>query len=77
VIERIEVALGDRSYGIMVGEGLLGQAGRLIKPHLKEPRAFVVTDERVAELHLLALQRALEGEGIAPRPVIVPVGEGS
>ena len=41
MIERIEVALGERSYEILVGEGLLGEAGRLIRPHLKEPRAFV------------------------------------
>ncbi len=77
MIERIDVALGERSYEILVGEGLLGQAGRLIKPWLKEPRAFVVTDERVAELHLLALAHALESEGIVVRPVVMPPGEGS
>ena len=77
MIERIDVALGERSYRILVGEGLLGQAGRLIKPLLKEPRAFIVTDERVADLHLLTLVRALESEGIAARPVIMPPGEGS
>ncbi len=77
MIERIEVALGARSYEILVGEGLLGQAGRLIRPHLKEPRAFIVTDERVAGLHLLALARALESEGVTPRPVVLPPGEGS
>ena len=65
------------SYEILVGGGLLGQAGRSIKPLLREPRAFVVTDERVAELHLLALTRALESEGIAAHPVILPPGEGS
>ncbi|MCI0430579.1 MAG: 3-dehydroquinate synthase [Rhodospirillales bacterium] len=77
MIERIDVALGERSYQILVGEGLLGQTGRLIKPLLKEPRVFIVTDERVAELHLMAVIRALESEGIAGRPVIVPPGEGS
>jgi 3-dehydroquinate synthase len=77
VIERIEVALRERSYEIMVGEGLLGQSGRLIKPLLKEPRVFVVTDERVAALHLLGLTHALQHEGIAPQPVVLPPGEGS
>ncbi len=77
MIERINVALGERSYEILVGEGMLGQAGRLIKPWLKEPRAFVVTDERVAELHLLSLVHSLESEGIAARPVVMPPGEGS
>ena len=77
MIERIEVALGDRSYQILVGEGLLGEAGRLLKPLLKEPRAFIVTDQRVADLHLLPLVRALETEGVSPRPVVLPAGEGS
>ena len=77
MIERIEVALGDRSYEILVGEGLLGEAGRLVKRYLKEPRAFIVTDERVADLHLLALVRALESAGVEPRPVVVAAGEGS
>ncbi|HXV23339.1 MAG TPA: 3-dehydroquinate synthase [Alphaproteobacteria bacterium] len=77
VIERVNVALGQRSYEILVGEGLLGEAGRLIRPFLKERRAFVVTDERVADLHLLGLSRALETEGVAARPVVLPPGEGS
>ena len=77
MIERIEVALRERSYEILVGEGLLGQAGRLIRPLLKEQRVFIVTDERVAELHLLALSRALEREGIAPQLVVLPAGEGT
>jgi 3-dehydroquinate synthetase len=77
VIERIEVALGARSYEILVGESLLGEAGGLIKPHLKERRAFIVTDETVAELHLLALARGLETHGIDPHPVVLPPGEGS
>jgi len=77
VIERIEVALGARSYEILVGESLLGEAGGLIKPHLKERRAFIVTDETVAELHLLALVRGLETHGIDPHPVVLPPGEGS
>jgi 3-dehydroquinate synthase len=77
VIERVEVALGERGYEILVGEGLLGEAGRLIGPFLREPRAFIVTDERVADLHLLGLSRALENEGIAAHPVVLPPGEGS
>ena len=77
MIERIAVALGERSYEILVGEGLLGEAGRLMKPVLKDSRAFIVTDERVADLHLPALARALESEGVASHTVVLPAGEGT
>jgi hypothetical protein len=33
----VAVALGDRSYDILIGDGLLARAGELVKPHLKRP----------------------------------------
>jgi 3-dehydroquinate synthase len=76
-IERIPVALGERSYDVLVGEGVLGQAGRLIEPLLQEKRVFVITDETVAALYLPALLRSLQGSGVVPETVVLPAGEAS
>ncbi len=74
---RVPVALGDRSYDILIGDGLLGDAGRLIREVLPGARAAVVSDETVAAHHLDALDRSLEAAGIESRSFLVPPGEGS
>ena len=53
--ERLRVALGARSYDIVIGSGLLEQAGALMRPVLRQNRVVVVTDENVAALHLKRL----------------------
>ena len=73
--ERLQVALGERSYEILVGEGLLGRAGEFLAPILRSPRVIVVTDETVAALHLEELLRALETAEIEAQSFVVPAGE--
>ncbi|MBK8174606.1 MAG: 3-dehydroquinate synthase [Rhodospirillales bacterium] len=73
--ETIRVALGARSYDILVGDGLLTRAGDLIRPLLNQPRLIVVTDETVAALHLPALTRTLTGVGIEQATIVLPPGE--
>jgi len=48
-LRTLEVALGDRSYPIHIGAGLLGH-GELLAPHLGSGRRFIVTNETVAPL---------------------------
>lgn len=55
---KLEVDLGERSYPIFIGPGLLGQAG-LIRPHVHGKRALIVTNEVVAPLYLAQLRGAL------------------
>jgi 3-dehydroquinate synthase len=70
-VRTLEVALGERSYPIRIGAGILGRAG-LLQPYLGTGRTFVVTDGNVAPLHLATLRAALDGtEGVA----VVPDGE--
>jgi 3-dehydroquinate synthase len=71
----VPVGLGDRAYDVLVGEGLLDQAGRLIAPFQKRGRTAVVSDETVWALHGARLTAALAGAGIEALPVIVPPGE--
>ncbi|MEX1306300.1 MAG: 3-dehydroquinate synthase [Rhodovibrionaceae bacterium] len=75
--KKLSVALGKRAYDIVIGEELIPRAGQWIAPLLKTPRALIVTDENVAELHLEALERALETAGIACEAFVLPAGENS
>lgn len=75
-VATIHVALGERSYDVVVGSGLVADAGRHLKPVLARPAVAIVTDANVAKLHLPALQAALTRDGIAvAATVVLPPGE--
>ncbi|WP_373084576.1 3-dehydroquinate synthase [Sneathiella sp.] len=71
----VPVSLGDRAYNILIGAGLLPNAGGLIKPVLRTPRVAIITDETVAALHLTTLQQSLNAAGIDNFPIILAPGE--
>lgn len=75
--ENVAVTLGERSYNIAIGEGLLHDAGTIIAPLLKRPMVAIVTDENVARAHLATLEQALTRSGIRPVAIIMPPGEGT
>ncbi|MHB1060361.1 MAG: 3-dehydroquinate synthase [Thiobacillus sp.] len=70
----LTVDLGDRSYPIHIGAGLLNQA-ELILPHLAQKRVMVVTNTTVAPLYLARLTATLASGGVAATHVILPDGE--
>jgi 3-dehydroquinate synthase len=72
---QITVGLGARSYEVLVGPGLIDQAGARIAPLLKRQRTAVVSDETVWGLHGARLTAALGAAGIAVSPIIVAPGE--
>jgi 3-dehydroquinate synthase len=71
---RLRVELGPRSYDILIGPGLIGDAGRHIGP-IAKAGAIIVTDLQVAALHLATLQAALDRADIPQRSVVLPPGE--
>ncbi len=73
----VPVALGERSYDILIGETLLDRAGELIAKAVKPRRAIVVSDEAVAPLYMDRLQASLAAAGIGTGEVVVAAGEGS
>ena len=73
----VEVALGTRAYSIIIGSGVLAQAGERIAPLLARPKLAIVTDSHVAPLHLAGLTDALDAAGIEHDSFIVPAGEAS
>ncbi|HMK70379.1 MAG TPA: 3-dehydroquinate synthase [Xanthobacteraceae bacterium] len=73
----VTVALGERSYDILIGRGLIASLGARVAALRPGAKAAIVTDENVARLHLAAAEAALARTGTATSRVIVPPGEGS
>jgi 3-dehydroquinate synthase len=72
-MRQVDVALGERSYGIRIAEGLIGRAADWLPDYARAGRIVAVSDERV-----WAAQGArLRADGIEVVPVLVPAGEGS
>ena len=73
----VAVSLGERSYDIAIGRGLLASLGARIAKLRPRSKAVIVTDENVAHLHLAAAEAALAHAGVATHRVVVPPGEAS
>lgn len=70
----LTVGLGDRSYPIHIGAGLLDRS-ELFAPHLRGKRAALVTNDRVAPLYAQAVERTLAACGARSFRVVIPDGE--
>lgn len=75
--ETVHVALPGRAYDIMIGPGLLAEAGRHIAPLLRRKRVVVISDETVSRLHLDALRDGLAANAISMEALALPPGEGT
>jgi len=73
----VEVALGARSYDIVIGRAALASLGTRMAALRPGANAAIVTDATVAVHHLAAAQAALGLAGIKATVVTVPAGESS
>ena len=73
--QTVRVELGERSYDVLIGPGLIAGAGAAIAPLLRRPRVAVVTDENVAARHLAALRAGLAEAGIEMEALTLTAGE--
>ncbi len=71
--EEVRIELGDRSYPILIGEGLVGQLAQ--RPLPKAHAALVVTNDTVGPLYAQALQQALRPHYAQVGLVSLPDGE--
>ncbi|WP_226781085.1 3-dehydroquinate synthase [Oceaniglobus trochenteri] len=71
----VRVELGERSYDVRIGEGLIAQAGAHVAPLLHRSRVAVITDENVAAAHLAPLRAGLAEAGIDMVSLSLPAGE--
>ena len=74
-MQTLTVNLGDRSYPIFVGSGLLLRAGELLQQAGLRGKVAVITNPTVAQLYLDATSEALTSAGFQVIPVLVPDGE--
>ena len=75
MMETIQVNLGERSYSILVGSGILNDAGTLLKSQGIKGRIMVVTNPTVAQWYLEPLIDSLSQAGYDVVAVQVPDGE--
>ena len=71
-MKTLNVALGNRSYPIYIGQGLLAQA-ELIRRHIPAQQVMVVTNDTIAPLYLDAALKSLHGFDC--QSVVLPDGE--
>ncbi len=73
----VEVALGARSYDIVIGRGVIDSLGARIAALRPGAKVFIVTDDNVARYVLASAEAALVKAGVAAHRAIVPAGEAS
>ncbi len=74
MMQTLTVALGERSYPIHIGAGLISRPD-LILPHLKRKQVAIVTNTTVAPLYLDKLAAPLKQQGVEVIDVVLPDGE--
>ncbi|RTL56885.1 MAG: 3-dehydroquinate synthase [Rhodocyclaceae bacterium] len=73
-MRELTVALGERSYPILIGSGLLAKPD-LIVSRLPSPQVMIVTNTTVAPLFLDRLKQGLDQRAVKVAEVILPDGE--
>ncbi len=71
----VRVELGDRSYDILIGPGLIAAAGSEIAARLKGRRIAIITDAHVGPVYLDPFMRSLADKGIEAVSLVLPAGE--
>lgn len=70
-VRELTVDLGDRSYPILIGQGVLGS--RDLSGYAQGSQVMIVTNETVAPLYLETLKRCFPGKSVDT--VVLPDGE--
>ncbi|KKB07593.1 3-dehydroquinate synthase [Devosia chinhatensis] len=73
----VHVALGERAYDILIGPGLIAEAGKILAERFPGRRYGIVTDDNVARTQLPLLVAGLEAAGLDYAVITVPAGEGT
>jgi len=74
--DKLSVDLGDRAYDILIGEGLLKEAGHSIRSVIRQPKAIIVSDEHIQRCgHLETLTASLDEAGISHHAFVLRPGE--
>lgn len=72
---KVGVALPGRAYDVLIGPGLVAQAGSLIAERFGKVKCAIVTDVNVARHHGANLEASLRAHGLHAGTVVLPAGE--
>lgn len=74
----VRLELAERAYDILIGEGLLHDAGAAVAARFGLRRIIVVTDENIAQTrHPEVVRASLRASGHIVDTIVVPAGEAS
>lgn len=77
-VERIiPVRLGERSYEVVIKQGILSVVGERLRRLSKSRKVGIVTDTHVARRYLKEFHRSLRKDGLESFPIVLPPGERS
>ena len=71
----VEVALGERSYPVVIEDGGLEGLGDMVARRFRSRFAIVITDDVVAGLWAGGAEASLRGAGLQVETVVFPAGE--
>jgi 3-dehydroquinate synthase len=74
-MKKVKVELGENSYEIRVGSGMLERIGLWLREKGFSGKAVIVTDSNAGPLYAGALERSLANAGFKVTMVEVPAGE--
>src|SRR5712671_4628326 len=74
---RVRVELGQRSYEILIGTGLMARAGELLQPLKLGRHGVIITDTNVERTYVEPLRAALKAGSFKTEVLSVAAGEAS
>ena len=72
---QVPVSLGDRSYDIIIQEGLLQEAGSCLQQAGLSGRVGVITNPQIGKLYGRKLTQSLKKAGFPSTVIVIPEGE--
>lgn len=74
-MEEVRLNLAERSYSILIAEGLLGKTGEVLRERQFQGRILIVTNPTVAHWYLEPVVQSLKDAGFDYKVAEVPDGE--
>ncbi|MEN6347970.1 MAG: 3-dehydroquinate synthase [Syntrophomonas sp.] len=74
-VQELAVRLGERTYPIFIGEGLLNQTGRLLRSITTINKIMLVSNPTIFPLYGPQVLKSLQGEGFDTEVGLMPDGE--
>jgi len=74
-VNSVRVSLGDRSYDVLIGDGLLSKSGAIVKRLNIGRDAVVITNRALWRVYGKTLKRSFNRSGISVKPEFLPDSE--